>query len=635
MQNAAWPVSRLTCGFCGFVNPHLNTGATTWAPYYRAVYCTGDPDDPAAVLGNRPQLSGVGYHQVNNAENSVPPRAHQRYDDPNLDPSTCVTIRDIRPPGPEVPPEERPNYAWGFLFHEACWALLEQALKPDDIKVAATTAVSTDAEAGTCNDGNSRSKGDVVIEALWRVLQSVPCGSELPNWGHNYGGLYMGTVKDLCKGEHFVLMGPNSNLVIPSTYANPFQVPEIQKVVASLRIRHDDGEREPATAVSAGVGVEALTTEAATLTTATERNNGDSGVVSCNGSKDSPTKNATTDDPFARLPQELRELLLCYLETPDVANLRAASREIAGLPLSQPFFRSRFWPGRELHAFFDGFLLAPNEMRGTDWARLYRHLLTNLRYNKVGLGERNRLRIWAQTVRPLADAMRVVSTIGPLRGSKGGSGIGGGSGSAKDPNHARWWDLDAAELVVDWKAVKTARCRAPEAFGELGRVLHRAEVELPPNRPVRGIYVSLVPFFGARYITGLRFVFGPGDDNNGSGSSTANDNEVELGYVLRGKKKGKQHFDDTGYEEYLAMEDDASLVGFYAAIDECGFRALSLLMGKNSMSEYIDWVGELGAFPAVAIKTRGPGLRRVRAAFDGFRMQALFVPTVEKGQLSS
>ncbi|KAK7914372.1 hypothetical protein PG985_012075 [Apiospora marii] len=604
MQNAAWPVSRLTCGFCGFVNPHLNTGAATWAPYYRAVYCTGDLDDPTAISGNRPQLSGVGYHQVNSAENSVPPQAHQRYDDPDLDPSTCVTIRDIRPPGPDVPPEERPNYAWGFLFHEACWALLEQALKPDNIKVA--TAANTDAET---TDTSNNNQGNVVIEALWRVLQSVPCGSELPNWGHNYGGLYMGTVKDLCKGEHFVLMGPNSNLVIPSTYANPFRVPEIQKVVASLRIRHDD-EQEPATGGSAGASSNDVPPEAATPTTATtERSNGEGGNVSYNGSSESTTNGATTNDPFARLPQELRELLLCYLETPDVASLRAASREIAGLPLSQPFFRSRFWPGRELHAFFDAFLLPPAEMRGTDWARLYRQLRTNLRYNKVGLGERNRLRIWAQTVRPLADAMRVVNTLGPLRGIKSGadSGI---NGTGHDTNHARWWDLDTTELVLDWKAVKTARCRAPEFFGELGRVLHRAEIKLPSDRPVRGIYVSLVPFFGARYISGLRFVFGSCDD------STSAADDVELGYVLRGKKKGKEQFEDVGYEEYLAVDDGVPLVGFYAAIDECGFRALSLLTRKNVMSEYIDWVGELGEFPVVAIKTRGPGLRRVRAAFD-------------------
>ncbi|KAK7962620.1 F-box domain-containing protein [Apiospora aurea] len=576
MQNATWPVSRLTCGFCGFVNPHLNTGAATWAPYYRAVYCTGDPDDvdPTTTLGtaasatigsNRPQLSGVGYHQVNSAENSVPPLAHQRYNDPDLDPSTCVTIRDIRPPGPDVPPDERAGYAWGFLFHEACWALLEQALKPDDMNAAAG------ADAGNGN-GNSTA----VIEALWRVLQSVPCGTELPNWGHNYGGLYMGTVKDQCKGEHFVLMGPNSNLVIPSTYANPFRIPEVQKIVESFRIRLDDVIKESvAAAATATVGAGTPTAPSNETPPSIERSNG--GVASPIGGT---TK--ANGDPFARLPQELRELLLCYLATPDVANLRAASREIAGLPLSQPFFRSRFWPGRELH------------MRGTDWARLYRHLKTNLRYNKVGLGERNRLRIWAQTVRPLADAMRFW----------------------------RWWDLDAPELMMDWKAVKTARCRAPEDFGELGRVLHRAEVELPANQPLRGIYVSLVPFFGARYISGLRFVF----EHGGGGVAAA---DVELGYVLRGKKQ-QQHYADTGCEEYLAVNGE-TLVGFYAAIDECGFRALSLLTAKNTMSEYVDWVGELGALPAVAIKARGAGLRRVRAAFDGFRMQALFVPAVESG----
>lgn len=581
MQNSNWPVSRLTCGFCGFVNPHLNTGAANWAPYYRAVYCTGDPDaDPTTAAtksgGNcRAQLSGVGYHQVNSAENSVPPLAHQRYDDPDLDPSTCVIIQDIKPPGPGVLPEDRPGYAWGFLFHEACWALLEQALKPDD---AAGGAVD-------------------MIDALWRVLQSVPCGSELPNWGHNYGGLYMGTVKDLCKGEHFVLMGPNSNLVIPSTYANPFRVPEVQKVVLSLRNRHND-KKGPAKATVTVADTNALT--------AATESNGEAGVPR---NRSSSTLSANKD-PFGRLPKELRDLLLCYLETPAVTSLRLASREIAALPLSQTFFRSRFWPGRELHVFFDAFLLPPAEMRGTDWTRLYRHLKTSLRHNKVGLGERNRLRIWTQTVRPLADAMRAVSAMGPLRG-----GARGSSSDAHSNFTSRWWELDLAaiELMMDWKAVKTARCRAPEAFGELGRVLHRAEVELPLGKPVRGVYVSLVPFFRAQYITGLRFVFGKNSDSD-SGATVG---DVELGYVLGGKTKNKdQQHQDTGYEEYLPV-NDGPLVGFYAAIDECGFRALSLLTAKNKMSEYTEWVGELGALPAVAIKRRGvDGLRHVRAAFD-------------------
>lgn len=81
---------------------------------------------------------------------------------------------------------------------------------------------------------------------------------------------------------------------------------------------------------------------------------------------------------------------------------------------------------RAAHLLFYGVLLPSNEMRGTDWARLYRNFRTNLRYNKVGLGMRDRLRIWAQAVRPLTDGMRVVSTIGALRRSRGG----GGGGSA-------------------------------------------------------------------------------------------------------------------------------------------------------------------------------------------------------------
>ena len=503
LQPGGIPVSRLTCGFCGFVSPRLTYREEPWAPYYRAVYCTG-PD-----LAQTPRLSGVGYHRHDSAENYVPPRAHQRYDDPGLDPATLVNIRAIQPPGPEVPVEDWADYSWGFLFHEACWGLLEQASEPDLVSV----------------------------EALWRILLSVPCGSELPNWGHNYGGLFVGTTKDLSKGEHFVLMGPNSNLVIPSTFSNPFKVPEMEKLVASLRIRPGECSR-----VGPGHSTAAIRAEAA-----------------------SPCR-----EPFGRLPPELKELLLCYLESPAAAKLRLASREIASVPLGQQFFRSRFWPDREMHVFFDAFLLPPSDMRSTHWQGLFWQLKTKLKYNKVGLGERNRIRIWNQTIKPLADATSLVVRMSELQGD-------------------HYWDyVDDEDLGSGWKIVQTARFRQPAAFGEFGRPMHKAEVELP-EEAAREVHVSLMPFFGLNYVTGLRFVF---DESP----------EVELGYILR------------GYEARLPVE--GYLAGFHAAVDECGIRALALIMGRHMMSEYLDWAGQVGSLPYVPIKSLGQGLRRLRAAFD-------------------
>lgn len=528
------PVSRLTCGFCGFVSPHFNGGDGPWAPYFRAVYYTG-PED----LGSEkyPRLSGLGLHLHQDPDNYVPAERHQRYDDPDLDSLHLIRVRDIRPPsaaGGALTAQELATYSWGFLFHDACWSLLEQAVKP----------------------------GDVDVKALWRILVSVPCGSELPNWGHNYGGLYMGTAKDQARGEHFVLMGPNSNVVIPSTFWNPFKVRELNKLVADSRIKLDD-----------------------------EKDGGDG-----SSPMQTPPPNAgialvgahSTSDPFSKLPQELRELLICYLASADVANVRLASRKLATTPLTQQFFRSRFWPSRKMHVFFDAFLLPGPEMRGTNWTELYRKLKIRLKYNQVCLGERNRLRIWDQTIKPLAAAIRRLSKMSDLRGGP------------------EWrWGLEDWETEADWKFVRTARSRAPDDFGELGRTIHRAEVELPTSHDgqLKSVCVSLVKFFKESYVTGLRFVF-EGDNR---------DDDVELGYILRGS------------EEYLKVHD-ASLHGFYCAVDECGFRALALVTGQSTTTpESPDWAGKADSLTPVPLVTCGNGVTRVRAAFDGFRLQALHI----------
>lgn len=531
------PVSKLTCGFCGFVSPHFNADPNNvWAPYYRAVYAVGPLDSHES-----PRLSGVGFHRHHQIDKYLPARTEGRWDDaavsdgagqgmgltnfvPSAGPTQLVRIRDIKPPGPEVPAHEQYDYAWGFLFHEACWSVLEQALKPSEVDIA----------------------------ALWRILCSVPCGSELPNWGHNYGGLYMGTMRDQARGEHFVLLGRNSNLVIPSTFSNPFRVPELERLVLQNRIvtspavqTRDGGNAfEPDQQVSA---------------------EGRPGVR----------------DPFAALPPELKEMLLCYMRSPDAAALRLASRALASTPLTQHFFQSRFWPGREMAVFFDAFLLPAAEVRGTDWRRLYWQLKIRLKYNRVGLGERNRLRLWTSTIRPLADAIDHIRLgMSELKGGPDWRWVGATSGE----------DTDAA-LAADWKICRTAKLQAPVVFGEIRRVVYRAEVELPAGAPLSGVYISFIEFFGTRYITGLRFRFNGLDD-------------VELGYIMRNS------------EEYLPILSGC-LAGFHCATDECGFRALALTEGRNVVSEYLDWAGQPEALIVVALKTAAKdGLRRIRASFD-------------------
>ncbi|RYO84563.1 hypothetical protein DL763_007415 [Monosporascus cannonballus] len=528
----AAPASDSRCGFCGYLSPHVGIGEAAWTSRFRAVYST----DPR---GCAPRLSGVGLKRdsetAGSDQNLAPPQPTQRYDDRDLDRRSLVLVRGPRPP--DVPSSSVPDAAaeweqtryteaWGFLFHDACWRLLEQACAPEVVDVT----------------------------TLWRVLLSVPCAQGLPNWGHNYGCLFLvggaAAQKNLRTGrqQSFVRLRAPASFIIPSTYSDPFDVPELAGTVrAMMRIR--TGHEATARASSSHTEL----------------------PISINGP-------SADTDPFAVLPPEIREMLLSYAASPDVANLRLASRAIAAVPLTQQFFCSRFWPGRELDRIFDGFLLAPAERRGLlDWTALYRETRARLRAHRVWLGERNRYRVWDQTLGPLSRALGTVARLGRLRGERLWGAVLG--------------DDDGGLLLGScWRGVATECYIDFEVFGLQRRTAHVAEVELPRAR-VKAVGVSLVRFFDWEYITGLRFVFaGPVDD-------------VEIGYVARHS------------ETVLHVED--ALRGFHAVVDQCGFRGLSVITSGHMRSEYLTWAGALQGFESVSIKTGGDA---------GFRLQALLVP---------
>ncbi|RYP73821.1 hypothetical protein DL771_003399 [Monosporascus sp. 5C6A] len=523
------PASDSRCGFCGYLSPHVGIGEAAWTSRFRAVYST----DPR---GDAPRLSGVGLNRdADTPGNLAPQEPYQRYDDRDLDPRSLVLVRAPRPadrPSSGVPDaaaegeQTRYTEAWGFLFHDACWRLLDQACAPDAVDVA----------------------------TLWRVLLSVPCARNLPNWGHNYGCLFVVgpvTKKNPQTGrqQSFMRLRAPASFIIPSTYSDPFDVPELAGTVkAMMRI---------------GTGGEA---------TSRANSSHRKTPVSVNGP-------SADTDPFAALPPEIRDMLLAYAASPDVANLRLASRAIAAVPLTQQFFRSRFWPRRELDRVFDGFLLGAAERRGRlDWAALYRETRARLRAHRVWLGERNRYRIWDQTLGPLSRALGPIARLGQLRGG-------------------RLWDVvlgdddDDGGLLLGsrWRGVATECCIDFEAFGLQRRRVHVAEVELPRAR-VKAIGVSLVAFFDREYITGLRFVF--------SGSV----DDVEIGYIAPHS------------ETILRVEDD--LRGFHAAVDPCGFRGLSVFKSGPMRAKYLTWAGALQGFESVPIKSGGDAVRRIRAAFD-------------------
>ncbi|KAI0422736.1 hypothetical protein F5X98DRAFT_325062 [Xylaria grammica] len=499
----------LTCGLCGTGTTRQAIGLDSqWASYYRAIYCIGSDS-------HEPRLSGLASYLEQDTTNCLPPEAHQRFDDSNLDPLSLITIRGFGPPGPDLLESERGIYAWGFRFHDSCWKLVEQACAPKEVD----------------------------LKRLWRILRSVPHTARLPLWGHNFGGLYLGSRRENHVKSRFLLLGGPSNLIIPSAYHDPFKVPELKTRLTILRIKPDD-------------------------------------TISTN-EKPQPLRYPSPAflDPFSKLPAELREIILTHVATDDTLSFRLSSRVIATTPLSQYFFQSRFWPGNELDFFFDGFLLEPSDKAGLDWRELYQSSKKRIKYNLVGLGERNRLRIWRQTVRPLTRAIDEINRLSELKGKSD-------------------WSLDSEDASKTlWKSVETSQSLDPELFGELSRHLLQAEIELPSSN-IEAIHVSLVEFFGSKFISGLTFETEHGED-------------IEIGYII------------PGFEEPLLVE--ASLQGFHLAVDYCGFRAISPYTGQHMESEYLDWVGNRDDLPVQTLKCSGGMVRRLRANFDGFRMQSLYI----------
>ncbi|KAI1288706.1 hypothetical protein F5Y03DRAFT_80152 [Xylaria venustula] len=412
------------------------------------------------------------------------------------------------------------NYAWGFRFHDTCWCLAEQASAPYPVD----------------------------LKILWRILRSVP-HSHVPLWGHTYGGLYSIARRDKGRSSrHFMPLGTSTSLFIPSAYYNPFNVPELKARLAQLRA--DTGDSIPI-----------KEEEAMTL-------------------MPPPTE---AIDPFSILPPELREIILTYVDTADVLSLRLSSWVIATTPLSQGFFQSRFWPGRELDFLFDGFLLSRSDKAGIDWRELYRLSKERIKHNLVGLGERNRLRIWKQTVRPLIQATYQIAKLTELRGNS----------ELEDPRGL-------------WRSIQSWRDDI-ELVGDLNLCVNQAEIELPSSR-IEAIHVSFINFFGTKFISGLAFETEHGED-------------IEIGYI------------NPGSEEPLIVE--GSLEGFHVAVDYYGLRAISPYTGKHMESEYLDWVGDTEDLRIDTLKCTGPMIQRIRATFDGFRLQSLHIPESQNDDRSN
>ncbi|KXJ86232.1 hypothetical protein Micbo1qcDRAFT_168522, partial [Microdochium bolleyi] len=256
-----------------------------------------------------------------------------------------------------------------------------------------------------------------------------------------------------------------------------------------------------------------------------------------------------------------------------------------------------------------------------------------LRLNQVCLGEKNRLRIWRQTVRPLA---RAVENVGERRLStevKGrvvwrgpgfwqawqSSSAEGGRAQEELPGGAPREPALIPTGSDGWRTVTTVKQLNPESWGDMGRRVTRAEVDLPAGCLIESIVVSMVEFFDVRHITGLSFVLARppngrtrrrntgviGDDgkmdsgmNDGS-DDDSNDDEahvIDLGYTATSSTdrvvlpvQPRRQKEDADVDAIITSGQTqpqqrqpsptatTQLQGFHVAVDECGFRGLALI----------------------------------------------------------
>ncbi|KAF5570964.1 pyrimidine 5 nucleotidase [Fusarium phyllophilum] len=188
----------------------LQTQADTWAREYRAIWIHGNNFDDVKV-------SGVAASDWTDRSISsiVPANPNARYDDRQMDDDGFpIEDNDDHEPDIEISivnlfrPNPPPEWRWGFLFHDACWSLLNFERKVD--------------------------LGD-----LFRLCVSSPIGPDLLlNFGHDYGDVaekdYEGGIEILV--SHYRSAKEAEEML----RANPLEIPALKKAITfSARMQQD------------------------------------------------------------------------------------------------------------------------------------------------------------------------------------------------------------------------------------------------------------------------------------------------------------------------------------------------------------------------------------------------------------
>ena len=275
-------------------------------------------------------LTGVGsaVGAFNRGVFSAPTDSCSRWDDPGYDPQQH-SERDRF----GVLRQERYNGRHGFIFHEACWSLLEKAYGSEPVPL--------ERFYNLCNS-----------LPLWILDNGQSPGSGV-DWGHKFGGLIYMDVR-----PNTFFPWERSKVLWHCKFGwfgddfGPLQHPFVAQTIEELLLPNPDSNPVPV------------------------------------GDFDDRAPREPASDPFYSLPVEVRSLITFELTTEDALNLRKSSRAFYFLFESQQFWASRIRRNgkRSCRWLFE----AENIPGPLDWRQICRNILGPNRPPELW----NRERIW-------------------------------------------------------------------------------------------------------------------------------------------------------------------------------------------------------------------------------------------------
>ncbi|KAF9766188.1 hypothetical protein IL306_001434 [Fusarium sp. DS 682] len=290
-------------------------------------------------------------------------------------------------------------------------------------------------------------------------------------------------------------------------------------------------------------------------------------------------------DPFSKLPAELRCHIMIYLKSEEAKILRMASPFCHLVERTPEFYRSRCWPGRDYPWCFDA---DQEKLTSGQWkkflSRLRRldkagHLENRKRVYK--LSDQLRQLIEERSLAPVCCGLPTRSFFEPLL-----------------PKPRSLWGtrLKAASTVCDPRDLSTSGTRA----------LWKRDATIPKG--FTSIHVSWICLNGEKYISGIRLTKSGADS-------------VELGYI-KPSQEAKVCWE--GYNNCPAQNDQGRVIGFEVAMSVSGIRGLAVISSSRGVSS---WIGDSDKVTKqrLVMNSEWTHVSDIRTKFDALKMVSIAI----------